>query len=661
MTTTQSEQNYLSFINQALQADAQSESYEEQRDAIEESANAAYEDLKAQAIESASSLLPFGVLELGKSAASLYTRSKRAIAAVQKAKADSDAKAAKITSLKDDAFQKHVDQFGDQALDKETFMSDADKAIREKQFGSYVSKARSAVAEKLNPLIDEVTTKATSTIDALGSRADETLNRVSSAVESGRTALENQFGQYKDVATRFQQNTLDNLSKFQGKSQAELDSIASAASRKADATFNKFVDEKGALSDNLQQHYDAISKLISEKTPESLATAGALYKNFTQTADASKLSSQVASKMQAIDDAVATKSNRVLSLTTAHQNKLESLNATKESLENQIDSIRKTTALKNTREGALNLAALEDLGTRPAYRGTYNVQLQQTRQDASSQLASLRTKLDAKNAEIQKTIDTHGQTIQGLEEAHEQTVSDLKSSIAKNTEMIQSKVGEQADSILNKAKTGISSIKEGLGSVREAVGPVTDVLSTSLAPLTIMQGALSGEALLKNQGNVSDKVNDLINVKFAGQEAKGLVQSAAQKAKGLISGEPKGVIAGEQAAKEETVKLGEQQLTKQIAQEGKPAGESIAKTAGTRAGEEIGETIGKDVAEKGAEEGVAASIATTVPVVGEIADVAIGIYSVIDSIRDLFDKPSRPKPPPQVRSAVQMTAQAGVF
>jgi hypothetical protein len=641
MTTSQSEQNYLSFINQALQSDAQTESYEEQRDAIEESANAAYEDLKAQAVESASSLLPLGVVELGKSATSLYSRSKRAIAAVQKAKAESDAKAAKISSMKDDAFQKHVDQFGDQALDKEKFMQDADKAIREKEFSSYVSKARSAVADKLNPLIDEATSKATSTIDALGSRADETLNRVSNAVESGRSALENKFAQFKDVATRFQQDAVDNLSKFQGRTTAQLDDLAKGASTKLEASFNKFRSPSGELAPELQSHYDAINSLISQKTPESLATAGALYKNFTQTADASKLSSQVATKLQAIDDAVATRANRVLSLTTAHQNKLESLNATKDQLQSQIDTLSRTTDMPRG-SGTI----LEDLGATKAYRGTYNVPLQQTRADVGSQLASLRTKLDAKNSEIASTIQKHGKTIDDLNQAHERNVGELRSDIAKTSEQIQSKVGEQAESILGK-------IKETLSTAREGIAPVGEVLSKTLAPLSVFEGAISAQSLLTGKGSTTDKLMDLTNVKFGASEAKGIVEGAAAKIKGVIGGEAaqKAQIATEEQA----------QVAKEIAQQGKPTTESIIKSAGTKAGEDIAENIGKEVAEKASEEGVAAGIASSIPVVGEISDVALGIYSVIDSLKNLFTSPSKPKPPPQILSSVQLTPQAGVF
>jgi len=79
------------------------------------------------------------------------------------------------------------------------------------------------------------------------------------------------------------------------------------------------------------------------------------------------------------------------------------------------------------------------------------------------------------------------------------------------------------------------------------------------------------------------------------------------------------------------------------------------------AGEDIAEQVGKTAAvEAGAEAGVAAG-GSAIPVVGEVLDLGLAIFSVAEGIKDLFDKPRAPPPAPKITEAVQFKSQAGVY
>ena len=79
------------------------------------------------------------------------------------------------------------------------------------------------------------------------------------------------------------------------------------------------------------------------------------------------------------------------------------------------------------------------------------------------------------------------------------------------------------------------------------------------------------------------------------------------------------------------------------------------------AGEEVAGKVGEDIAEKGLGElGLEAGLAT-IPVVGEIADIGLGVGAVISAVKDLFKKPTVAPIMPTVAQGLQVTRQAGVY
>ena len=85
----------------------------------------------------------------------------------------------------------------------------------------------------------------------------------------------------------------------------------------------------------------------------------------------------------------------------------------------------------------------------------------------------------------------------------------------------------------------------------------------------------------------------------------------------------------------------------------------VAELTGRQIGEKTAEVVGEKVGEDSALEIAGESALSAIPVVGEIADVGLGLFSLGEGIKDLFSH--RAAAPQAPRQEVQMTQQFGVY
>lgn len=87
----------------------------------------------------------------------------------------------------------------------------------------------------------------------------------------------------------------------------------------------------------------------------------------------------------------------------------------------------------------------------------------------------------------------------------------------------------------------------------------------------------------------------------------------------------------------------------------------LMKSSLVKTGEGIAEKVGEGVAEKGLGSLALEAGLGTIPVVGEIADIGLGIGAVVSAVKDLFHKPTAAPVAPTITQGVQITRQAGVY
>lgn len=85
----------------------------------------------------------------------------------------------------------------------------------------------------------------------------------------------------------------------------------------------------------------------------------------------------------------------------------------------------------------------------------------------------------------------------------------------------------------------------------------------------------------------------------------------------------------------------------------------VAELTGRQIGEKTAEVVGEKIGEDSALEIAGESALSAIPVVGEIADVGLGLFSLGEGIKDLFSR--RAAAPQAPRQEVQMTQQFGVY
>ena len=237
-----------------------------------------------------------------------------------------------------------------------------------------------------------------------------------------------------------------------------------------------------------------------------------------------------------------------------------------------------------------------------------------------------------------------------------------------NYEALAKKGAEMVPVLPAEAKSVLSSF----GSFKSKAGEFYDMAKSKLSEL----GESVGGKLLKGVGSVGlEAVNVAGGVLGAEQLAQGKVsaqnllgakqlESAPELLKNVGSGIQKGVSSfsekagntlSEYASRAKASVSDTLDLVKSnIAKAGISGGEKIA-------GEEVAGKVGEGLAEKGLGElGLEAGLAT-IPVVGEIADIGLGIGAVVSAVKDLFHKPEMAPVMPTVAQGLQVTRQAGVY
>tara|TARA_R110000868_G_scaffold411647_1_gene706683 strand:+ start:115 stop:1905 length:1791 start_codon:yes stop_codon:yes gene_type:complete len=216
-------------------------------------------------------------------------------------------------------------------------------------------------------------------------------------------------------------------------------------------------------------------------------------------------------------------------------------------------------------------------------------------------------------------------------------------SVLSTFDSFKSKAGE----FYGKAKSALSEFAEGTaGKLLKGVGEV------GLEAVGAIGGIGSAEQLAK--GKVS--AQNLLGAKQleGAPELVSSVGTGIQKSVSSIS-QKAGDTLSEYAAKakasvSDTMDLIKTNLTKA----GMAGGEKIA-------GEEVAGKVGEGLVEKGLGElGLEAGLAT-IPIVGEVADAALGIGAVVSAVKDLFHKPAMAPIMPTVAQGLQVTRQAGVY
>lgn len=216
-------------------------------------------------------------------------------------------------------------------------------------------------------------------------------------------------------------------------------------------------------------------------------------------------------------------------------------------------------------------------------------------------------------------------------------------SVLSTFDSFKSKAGE----FYGKAKSALSEFAEGTaGKLLKGVGEV------GLEAVGAVGGVASAEQLAK--GKVS--AQNLLGAKQleGAPELVSSVGSGIQKGVSSLS-EKAGNTLSEYAAKAKASVSDTMDLIKSnLGKAGMSGGEKVA-------GEEVAGKVGEDIAEKGLGElGLEAGLAT-IPVVGEIADIGLGVGAVISAVKDLFKKPTVAPIMPTVAQGLQVTRQAGVY
>ena len=73
------------------------------------------------------------------------------------------------------------------------------------------------------------------------------------------------------------------------------------------------------------------------------------------------------------------------------------------------------------------------------------------------------------------------------------------------------------------------------------------------------------------------------------------------------------------------------------------------------------EDVAKGIAEKGLGSFLGEAVLGAVPIVGEVADAALGIGSIVEAIKDIGHKAAAPAPQPNIVQGVQQSHQAGIY
>jgi hypothetical protein len=659
MSSVLSQDAWTTFLNDSLNADTSASSEAEQRQEYINQSNQLYNDTveqaKSAAMDAGINLIGISGIEAVGAVKGLYTAGQKLYTRVQQMKdiskkiiAQKDARTAKIQDLKEQKFNEaqaknaEIDDLTGlpkgPVLDKATFMADADKAISKAGTEAIISKVRGIALEKASPFIDSATQSANNLIDAIGSRADSAVASLTSTATRAGDFLKNGFAQYTDTANQLKADYLDNFSRAKTWTDSQLTSNITRGTKEVE----KFASDSAAKGiEGIDEHLSTVRDLISQGTRQSVAQAGTLFKNLKENVKAVAPYEKIKKAQADIEDVKV----------GVAQQKADVLNNLKETRDNIVDKIDLATQrLEQARTLPEGAAPFRNAGV-----------------SKSEVLDGIQSDIDNHNLDLQNKIgEAHGK-LGDIDIAASQKVADLTDQIGQHSDAIVDAAGGATTDLLTRLNTGLSSAVSTAGdaitAVRSAVAPVTDLVGAVLTPVAVWQGALSAENIIKGQdnGNLENLASDAVNVRFGVGAAKSVVSSVAQKVKGVIGGEQNAATTAEQSAERDVTNIG-----KTEAQQGQEVASGALKSEGTAAGEDIASGLAEAGGEDIAEIGLGDLALNAIPVVGEIADVAMVGFSLYEGLKGLFgggssDTPPPPPPPPAITQSVSFHGQAGVY
>jgi hypothetical protein len=659
MSSVLSQDKWTQFLTDSLNADTSASSEAEQRQEYINQANQLYDDTveqaKSAAMDAGINLIGISGIEAVGAVKGLYSAGKTLYTRVQQMKdiskkiiAQKDARTAKIQDLKEKKFNEaqaknaEIDDLTGlpkgPVLDKATFMADADKAISKAGTEAMISKVRGIALEKASPFIDSATNSANNLIDAIGSRADSAVASLTSTATRAGDFLKNGFAQYTDTANQLKTDYLDNFSRAKTWTDTQLTSNIARGTKEVE----KFASDSAAKGlEGIDEHLSTVKDLLSQGTRQSVAQAGTLFKNLKDNVKAVAPYQKIKKAQADIEDVKA----------SVGQQKADVLNNLEETRGNIVDKIDLATQrLEHARALPESAPAFRNAGV-----------------SKSEALDSIQRDIDNHNLDLQSKMGEAHAKLGDIDIAASQKVADLTDQIGQHSDAIVEAAGGATTDLLTRLNTGLSSAVstagDAISAVRSAVAPVTDLVGAVLTPVAVWQGALSAENIIKGQdnGNLENLATDAVNVRFGVGAAKGVVTSVAEKAKGLIGGEQTATQTAEQAAEK-----GVEDIGKTEAQQAADVASGALKSEGTAAGEDIATGLAEAGGEDIAEVGLGDLALNAIPVVGEIADVAMVGFSLYEGLKGLFgggsnDTPPPPPPPPAITQSVSFHGQAGVY
>ena len=633
MSSTSDQDSWNKYLQDSLGADQQQTSEYEQNEAINAQIDSALEQAKSSALEAGTNLIGMGGIEIIRATSGLYTTTKGLYTRVQqmkdiatKIKAQSAAKTAKIETLKEQKYNEasaknaEIDELTGQArgpvIDKAQFMSDADTAIAKAGRTATINKIRGALAEKAAPYIDAATGRINEGLDIVGAKIDTASNYV-----------KNGFAHFTDTANNLKSAYLEKFSNVKNLSGEALGNAVKVGQDKL-ANLKTVATSQGI--EGIDEHTGVIGDLLQQGTRQSVAQASVLYDNLK-----TNLKSVV--PFQKIQNAKASIEDVKASAETQKADVMNGLEETKADLVNKIQ----------LKQRQLQIA--EGLGPGAKEFNTMS------KEDV---IQSIKSDIDTHNLDLDKAVGDASNRVGAISDEALAKVNDLTGQIATHSDAILASANDVSKDLLSRVTDGLgrarTAVSDGLSAARTAIAPVADVVGALVTPVAVWQGALSAENLVKGNdaGNLQAGAMDAINVRFGVGAAKQGVQQIGGQLKSLIGGTEQATATATTEAETAVAKIPAENAVI----------EGTAKSVGTSAGEEIAGGLAEGGGEELAEVGIGEAVGAAIPVVGEVLDVGLALFSLGEGFKSLFDSPTKPAPAPtQITQSVSFEGQAGVY
>jgi hypothetical protein len=698
MSSTSSQSSWQKFLSDSLNADTQANTDAEQELAARTGANefqeqidATIEQAKESAKDAGANLIGIGGIEAIRATKGLYTAGMGLYTRVQqmrdvgkKLMEQRDARTAKINDLKEKKYNEaqaqndEIDPLTQSprggTIDKVQFMKDADEAISRAQTGEVIDKVRGMIAEKVSPLIDQVGDAANNVIDALGSHLDGAIGSLTNTASQAAAFVKNGFGEYADTANKIKADYVSEFNDIKGISPEDL----AARVSKGNKVLDRFTAKASADGvEGIDEHVATVRGLLEQGSTQSVAQASAIFKKLKSDTDAVAPLVKVqktANEIEALKASVGKQKADVI-------NGLE--DTRKSSIEAMEVSKTRLAAAQNLPEGAAPFRSAggsksEVVGSIQKDIDNQSFQLDQQIGAAHGQLGNIDAaagdQMAALTDKMSSATDEAVSALSGVEGVTSDVVSRMGSFLSGAANSAGNAISYGART-LGRVATNVGNAATEVGSAIATVGgTATEALGTLMTPIAVYQGALSAENLVKggDSGNLEGTASDLINVRFGVGGLKAGFQKAQSFVKNVIVGdkappapnapvEPR--VAGETPSANPDVAAAEKGIT-DLPQTDEAIA-SAARTSGTAAGEDIAAGLAEGTAETIGEVGIADLASNAIPVVGEIADVALAGFSLYEGIKGFFETPDAapkaPAPPPDITQSVSFRGQAGVY